>query len=42
MSTSIKLDEYFFPFIQVVADPSAEDKEQESDYKIGLGSNFAQ
>jgi len=34
MNTPIKLDEYFFPVVQVVADPSAEDKEQELDYKI--------
>ena len=34
MNTPIKIDEYFFPVVQVVADPSAEDKEQELDYKI--------
>lgn len=34
MNTPIKLDESFFPVVQVVADPSAEDNEHELDYKI--------
>ena len=34
MNTPIKLDEYFFPVVQVVANPSAEENEQELDYTV--------
>jgi len=41
MNTPIKLEEYFFPVVQVVADPSAEEEDQGFKYKaeVSLSHN---